>query len=76
MYKYHKFEADKAYFYPVALGFILIGATIFALGGVEWLFNYFGDYSFHNPLAKFIAGIVVMGIGYIHLELEMIRTKK
>lgn len=60
-------------FYSVSLALILVGAGIFALGIVEWIFNYFGSYGFTAPLFKAIGGLLVLGLGYIHLELVLAR---
>ena len=65
----------KTYFKGVALATILCGAVILALGLVEWGMNYWGSSSFSEPVLKVIGGLVVLSLGYIHLELELLRVK-
>ena len=68
-------DPSKISFRGVALLLILAGATIFAMGIVMWLFNYFGDTIFSFPSTKVIGGLIVLALGYIALELEFIRKK-
>jgi hypothetical protein len=60
-------------FYGVGVVIILIGAVIFAYGGVTWLFNVFRDTNFSMPSGKIIGGLVVIALGYIQIELELMR---
>lgn len=69
-------DRSKISFLGVGMFLILVGAAIFALGIVMWLFNYFGTSAFNAPSQKVIGGLVVLGIGYIALEIELMRTKK
>lgn len=69
-----KLDPQKPYFYGVGLGLILTGAAIVAVGAVEWLLNYCADYRFAAPLFKLIGGLIVLGLGYIQLELELLRV--
>ncbi len=73
---FKQFDPHARYFAGVALALILAGAGIFAFGCVQWLYNTVADYSFAMPSVKIIGGLVVIALGYIHLELELIRTKK
>jgi hypothetical protein len=70
-----KLKAHKREFQGVALATLLSGAGILALGLVELGFNMWGDGSFTSPMMKVIGGLIVLSLGYIHLELELIRTK-
>lgn len=63
------------YFQGVAIALILAGASIFAIGSLQWLLNFFADYGFASPSFKIIGGLVVTALGYIHLELELQRIK-
>ena len=63
-------------FYGVGIVLIILGAGILSVGAVEWLFNYFGATGFVAPLFKVIGGAVVLGLGYIQIELELIRKAK
>ena len=70
------FDPHTPYFHSVALALIIGGAFIFALGGIEWIFNIFGDSSFAWPMMKVMGGMVITALGYIHLELELIRISR
>ena len=72
---YKNFDTSKAYFQGVAMAFIVIGATLVASGGVACLVNLSGSDYFSNPAMVLIGGLIVMALGYIHLELEMIRVQ-
>jgi hypothetical protein len=70
-----KFDNHKPYFRGVALATLLAGAVLVALGGVELILNLWGNDSFTSPVFKIIGGLAVLSLGYIHLELEMMRVK-
>ena len=71
---WHKRE-DKS-FVAVALTFILIGAGIFAYGIVGWLMNVASqDMLVVFPSIKVMGGLVIMCLGYIQLELGLLRKK-
>jgi hypothetical protein len=70
-----KRSAKEISFYGVAGAIILIGATAIALGGVQWVLNYYADYGYKWPLIKIFGGLVVLSLGYIVLELELLRKK-
>lgn len=71
-----KHYSDKG-FGGVAMLFIIIGAIVFTIGVVSWLYNVInstcGFITF--PGFKSLAGLLVMGFGYVILELELIRQK-
>ena len=72
-----KVDNKKPYFYGVAIATLLSGAAIVALGIVELGFNVFGhSYNFNSPVSKIVGGLVVLSLGYIHLELELMRIAK
>ncbi len=68
-------NAHTRYFAGVALALIIVGAGIFAFGCVQWLYNTLSGFDFAMPSVKIIGGLVILALGYIHLELELIRTK-
>ena len=63
-------------FFGVAMAIILFGTFVFALGVVEWLFTVCKIFSFIYPAAKVFAGVVMLALGYIVLELELTRVQK
>ncbi len=66
---------DKT-FVGVAVAFILVGAAIFAFGLVGWLVNSMLEETVNAlPSMKVIGGLVVMALGYIQLELGLLRNK-
>jgi len=73
--KFRNFDNHKPYFRGVAIATLLCGAVITAFGGVELAMNLWGSSSYSQPVFKIVGGLVVMSLGYIHLELEMIRIK-
>jgi hypothetical protein len=61
-------------FYGVALFFIIAGATIFAVSCVSILYSVYGEGAIMtSPVMKSIGGLIVMALGYIQLELELMR---
>lgn len=63
-------------FLGVALAFILVGAFILAYGLVAWLYNFLSAANLLNtPSSKVLGGLVVIGLGYVILELELVRKK-
>ena len=72
---YKNFDPHKPYFQGVAMAFIVVGAALFAAGGIECLVSLSGNVVFANSDAYIIGGLIIMALGYIHLELEMIRIQ-
>jgi hypothetical protein len=72
---FRKFDNHKPYFRGVALATLLVGAVLAALGAAELILNLWGNGTFTSPIFKIIGGLAVMSLGYIHLELEMMRVK-
>lgn len=70
-------EARKnATFYGVAIILILIGAALLAIGCASWVLNcYLNTTIVSIPSLKIIGGLVILSLGYIILELELIRKK-
>lgn len=68
-------DRSKVSFFGVAIFLILAGATIFSLGIVMWLFNYYGDSTFSVPSQKIIGGLTVLALGYVVVEMELLRKK-
>ena len=71
---WHKRE-DHSYI-AVALTFILLGAGIFAFGLVAWLINTAAAQTLVAfPSLKVIGGLIIMCLGYIQMELGLLRSK-
>ncbi|HOX40680.1 MAG TPA: hypothetical protein PK263_00630 [bacterium] len=62
-------------FRAVALFVILMGAAIFGYGLFALIGNLLGYCDVFFPFAKVIGGLVVIALGYIHLNLELMRQK-
>lgn len=66
---------DKS-FVAVALTMILLGAGIVAFGIVGWLTNVTAEETIIAfPSLKVIGGLVIISLGYIQLELGLLRNK-
>jgi uncharacterized membrane protein HdeD (DUF308 family) len=72
---FRKLDARKRHFLNVAMATIICGAAILAAGIVELVSNLTSTSDFTSPLFKIAAGLVVISLGYIHLELELQRGK-
>lgn len=71
---WHKRE-DKS-FVAVAMTMIIIGAAILAFGLVGWLTNVSAnELIVAFPSLKVMGGLVIIGLGYIQLELGLLRKK-
>mgnify|MGYP001561132702 CR=1 FL=1 len=71
-----KKKTAEASFYDVALALIIMGALILTYGLVGWLFNSFGSAcTFVFPSMKIMGGLVILALGYIQLELELLRKR-
>ncbi|MFA6082000.1 MAG: hypothetical protein WC773_01105 [Patescibacteria group bacterium] len=63
-------------FLDVAMAFIVVGAFILTYGIIQWGVNVGNSEVVYNlPSEKIIGGLVVMGLGYIQLQLELIRSR-
>lgn len=71
---FHKRE-DKS-FVAVAMTMIMIGAAIVAFGLVGWLVNVSNsEVVIVFPSVKIIGGFIIVALGYIQLELGLLRNK-
>ncbi len=73
---FRKKMGNEVSFWSVAAAIIILGAAVFALGVVEWLFDMAGVIHFGYPFGKVVIGVVVIALGYIVLELELMRRSK
>lgn len=63
-------------FRGVAMAFILLGAAIISIGGIAWFISFGWDVQVINsPFEKVIGGSIITLLGYVVLELEMMRNK-
>lgn len=63
-------------FMGVAMMFILVGVIIFVFGGLGWLINSSTQSVIMNePSGKVIGGLIIMALGYIQLEIGLLRKK-
>jgi len=69
----HHANPFRPYFYGVAMALIVGGAGIFATALVESVFNVFADAGFGDVMLKAIGGLIVLALGYIQIELELLR---
>ncbi|MCX6806700.1 MAG: hypothetical protein NT135_01085 [Candidatus Berkelbacteria bacterium] len=73
---FSKKDPQTASFYGVALMLILIGIGIFAYGMAGWLYNTWTSQTcWAFPSIKVMGGLIIMALGYIQLELELLRKK-
>jgi len=60
----------------VALAIIVSGAAIAAIGAVAWkLSAFWGIVSISAPFEKVMGGLIILALGYVVLELELLRDK-
>lgn len=63
-------------FAGVAIALILGGAAIATIGAVAWkLSAYWNMATISSPFEKVIGGVIILALGYILLELELLRDK-
>lgn len=70
-----KRDYNKISFASVGLAFVFIGAIITAFGLVGWLIQALGGQVMAFPFFKAIGGMGIIGLGYLILELELLRKK-
>jgi len=70
-----KRDYNKISFSGVGLAFIFTGAIITAFGLVGWLIQAFGGLAMAFPFFKAMGGMAIIGLGYLILELELLRKK-
>lgn len=69
-------KSKRRSFFGVAMAIILAGAILFSIGLVAWILNcYSNSLIITNPSIKAMGGLMIIGIGYIILILELIRKK-
>jgi hypothetical protein len=67
---------SKMPFRGVAMGLIVFGVIILSVALACWFVSIYSGYSFINaPFEKLIGGTIIAGIGYVVLELELLRDK-
>lgn len=72
-----KRDYEKISFMGVGMAFILFGAIVFAFAITAWILQFFG-YTTLNcafPFFKAIGSVVIIGLGYLILEIELLRKK-
>lgn len=69
-----KSPADRS-FIGVGLFIIIAGIAIVGLGGAQQILQLLEQGSFGWPIAKIMGGFTVLSLGYIVLQLELIRQK-
>lgn len=71
---FHKRE-DRSYV-AVALAMILVGAAILAYGAIGWFTNVGAqEILVPFPSLKVMGGVIIIALGYIQLELGLLRKK-
>jgi len=60
----------------VALLFIVVGIFIFVYGLIGWLVNFMAETNYvADPFRKIADGAILTVLGYIQMELELLRHK-
>ena len=73
---FKKRDYDKISFESVGLVFILFGAITLAFALAAWLLQFFGVATLCAfPFFKVIGAAMVVGFGYLILEIELLRKK-
>jgi hypothetical protein len=68
-------KQDKSYV-AVAVAVILFGAAVFAFGMASWLINLAQQQTVVPfPSIKIMGGLIIMSLGYIQLELGLLRNR-
>lgn len=69
-------ERQPRSFLGISIALILMGAAIFATSAAAWFYNYFTDSSIlYYPSTKAMGGLIILALGYIIFELELIRKQ-
>jgi len=70
-------DFNKISFKGVGMALILFGIVIFSASLAEWILISCGATArlIAYPFFKAICGIMILGVGYIILELELLRDK-
>jgi len=67
---------EKKSYTGVALAIIIVGVAIAVYGLVAWLYNSSTQCAcVYFPASKVMGGITILALGYILLELELLRKK-
>lgn len=73
---FSKRDYNKISFHGVGLALILFGAIICAIALAAWITSALGFGSILAfPFFKVMGGVVILGIGYLILEVELLRKK-
>lgn len=72
---FKKRDYNKISFMGVALALILFGAFICGFALAAWILRFFGVFVGALPFFKVIGGLVILALGYIILEIELLRKK-
>ena len=72
-----KRDYNKISFHGVGLAFILFGGIVFAFAFAAWFLQFYGYTTSvcAFPFFKAIGSALVIGLGYVVLELELLRKK-
>lgn len=71
-----KKDLNKFNLTGVALCVIILGAAIFAFGAAGWFINFLASANIAiMPSMKIMGGAVLIALGYIQLEIELLRHK-
>ena len=71
-----KRDYDKISFKGVGLGMIIFGTLIFGISIADWYLVTLGENGLiAYPFFKAISGVIVIGMGYLILEIELLRKK-
>lgn len=72
-----KRDYNKISFMGVGMAFILFGAIVFAFAMMAWFLQFFGYTPVNTafPFFKAIGSAIVIGLGYLILEIELLRKK-
>ena len=73
---FKKRDYDKISFVSIGQIFILLGAITCAFALAAWLLQFFGyPVMCAFPFFKVIGAAIIIGLGYLILEIELLRRK-